>query len=233
MLSDAERARAIAYRDSMQRAVPISVLVPAALGAALVVGGVGLEPIAILVGAVGWVVAYLARAPIVLLTKDREPGHFAGTWVVAASGPTEELVRLGMLLLLGRDLDTALSVGLGWGAVEVLFTGVQGVALATLMERDDPEAERVRALIPSPPPALQAPEAPWWGLLERAWASVLHLAFSAIIAAQPFLVLLTMLLHSATNLALVRAVEHWSLRRVELVGAVWAAAVAAVAWWLW
>ncbi len=233
MLSDAERARAIAYRHSMVRAVPGSLLVPVVLAAVLVVAGVALQPLAILVGAVGWVVAYLARAPIILLTKDRDPGHFAGTWVVAASGPTEELVRLGVLLLLGRDLDTALSVGFGWGAVEVLFTGVQGVALATLMERDDPEAERVRALIPAPPAALQAPEAPWWGLLERVWASVLHLAFSAIVAAQPILVVLTMLLHSATNLALVRAVEHWSLRRVELVGCVWAAAVTAVAWWLW
>jgi hypothetical protein len=137
------------------------------------------------------------------------------------------------VLLLGRDLDTALAIGLGWAAIEVVFAVVQGIALATLMERDDPEADRIRAAIPAPPAALLAPSAPWWGVVERVWASVLHLAFTAILAAAPALVIATIPAHSATNLALGRATERWPLARVQLAGCAWAGAMAIAAWWLW
>jgi hypothetical protein len=225
--------QAAAYRRQLLRASPVALLVPVVIAIALVAAGAELRPIAVAVGAAGWALAFLARGPVAVLLRARGDRDLASPWFVAASGPAEELVRLGAVLVLGRDLDTALSIGLGWAAIEVVFAVIQGIALATLMDRDDAEARRIRAAIPAPPAALLAPSAPWWGVVERIWASVLHLAFTAILAAAPGLVLATIPAHSATNLALGRATERWPLGWVQLAGCAWAGALGLVAWWLW
>lgn len=231
--SVADPERATAYRRQLMRAAPVGLLVPVGLSVVLVVAGVQLQPLAIAVGAIGWVVALAARGPIAAVLRARGDEQLTSVWFVAASGPTEELVRLAVVLLLGRDLDTALSIGLGWGAIEVIFTIVQGFAMAVLMERDDPEARRIRAVVPAPPTSLLEPSAPWWGVVERVWASVLHLAFTAILAAQPILVIATIPAHTATNVLMGRVAARWPLGRVELAGALWTAAIALVAWSLW
>jgi hypothetical protein len=77
------------------------------------------------------------------------------------------------------------------------------------------------------------PSAPWWGLIERITASVLHIGFSLILAAQPLLAVVTAPVHSAVNLTLLRAARSASLARLEATLAIVAAFVLAVAVALW
>lgn len=224
---------AAAYRRELLRAAPIALALPVVAAIALSLVGLRWDLLGIVVGAVGWNLALLLRGPVAWVLRRRGDEQLASPWFVVASGPTEELVRLAAVLVLGRDLETAISIGFGWAAIEILYSIVQGLALATLMERDDPEAERIRALIPAPAATLITPEAPWLGVVERVWASALHIGFTVILAAQPLLVLLTIPAHSATNLVLLRATERLGLRRLQLLGMAWGALIvlaAAVVW---
>jgi hypothetical protein len=227
------REVAAAYRRELLRAAPIAIALPILAAIVLTLVDFRWELLGVIVGAVGWNLALLLRGPVAWFLKRRGDEQLASPWFVAASGPTEELVRLGAILLLGRDLETAVSIGFGWAAIEVGYSVVQGLALATLMERDDPEAERIRALIPAPAATLITPEAPWLGIVERVWASALHLGFTVILAAQPLLVLLTIPAHSATNLVLLRATERLGLRRLQLLGMAWATLVVLAAVVVW
>lgn len=219
------------FRRNLLLATPGTLLVPIALGAVAVAVGVTLEPLAILAGLVGWSLALVLRAPVAV-GADRLVGRErARRAVVLASGPAEELVRLAAILILGPSVPIAVSLGLGWAAVEAVYALVNGAAVLALLGRDDPEAERVRAMLPSD--AMTSPSAPLWGIVERVWASVLHIGFTLLVAAAPPLVLATTVAHSATNVAFVRLARVWPLARVQLAGAAWAlvvllAAVAAV-----
>lgn len=215
----------------MAAAVP-TLAVPVVIGLIMVALGIRLEIGALVAGAVGWVIALALRAPVAIgtmrTTNDRTRTQM---WVTASSGPLEEGVRLVVLLIVGRDLSQAASVGLGWAAVEVVYSLVNGLAMLALLGRDDPEAEQARALMP-----LQAalePSAPWWGLVERTWASLLHIGFTLIVAAQPVLVILTAVVHSATNLALLRTADQVSMARFQLGGVILALAVLGVGVVLW
>ncbi len=223
---------AAAYRKALAAAALPTLAVPVVLG--LIIAGLGfeLEPIALAAGAVGWIVALVLRAPVAIgalrSTGDRTR---AQPIITGASGPLEELVRLGVLLLVGRELDTALSIGLGWAAIEVVYSLVNGIALLTLIGRDDPEAEQARAMLPMR--EVLEPSGVWWGIVERVWASALHIGFTAIVARAPLLVLGTIVVHSAVNLTLLRAGERLSLPRLQLLGAIVASVVVAVAVVLW
>ena len=220
-------------RRQLVLATPAYILVPVAIGVGLAALGVELQPFAALAGAVGWVVALFFRAPVALAAIARTGSRErAQPWIVGSSGPLEEIVRLGVLLFVGRGLDEALSVGLGWAAIEVVYAIGNGFALVALAGRTDPEAEQAKALLPTQA-ALEA-SAPWWGVLERLWASLLHIGFTLIVAAQPILVVLTMLVHSAANLGLIRALGAGiSIARVQVAGLVLAGAVVGVAALLW
>ena len=223
---------AAAYRRNVILATPFALLVPVGIAILMVALGHELRPLAIGAGVGGWILAYLLRGPVAIYLRSRGDEQLQSPWLVAASGPTEELVRLGAVLALGRDLDTALSIGLGWAGIEVLFTIMTGLALGTLLTRDDEEARRVREVLP-PPPGGFSPSSAWWGVWERVWASALHIGFTLIIAAQPLLVLVTIPLHSAVNLLSLRFLSRWGMARMELLGALAAAVVVAVAVVLW
>lgn len=229
----AGRPGAAELRRQLILATPAYVLVPIALSIAMLGLGADLQPIAVVAGAVGWLVALVLRAPVALAALNRTGSRErAQPWIVGSSGPLEELVRLAVLLIVGRELDVALSVGLGWAGIEVVYAIVNGFALATLAGRTDPEAEQAKAMLPSQA-ALEA-NSPWWGVLERLWASLLHVGFTLIVAAQPILVVLTMIVHSAANLGLIRALGAGiSLARVQVAGLVLAGAVLGAAALLW
>jgi len=215
-------ATTAAYRRNLLAAALPTLLVPVVIGAVLVALGTDLRPGPLLAGALGWVVALALRAPVALGVFRATGGDRgrAQPVITGASGPLEEIVRFVVLLVVGRDLSTALSIGLGWAAIEVVYALVNGAALLTLAGRDDAEAEQARALLPFQESL--APSAPWWGVVERVWASVLHIAFTLIIAAQPILVVVTIVLHSATNLALIRYARRVGLVRFQVAGAAWA-----------
>jgi hypothetical protein len=153
----------------------------------------------------------------------------AQRWVVASSGPLEESVRLAVLLLVGRDLGTALWIGLGWAAIEVLYAIANGFAIEALARRTDPEAERVRALLP---PAALSASGPWWGVVERVWATAIHLGFTLILAAVPALVVVTAALHSAINVAFLWLLGHRGLLMTTLAGVATGGAILLFGLWL-
>lgn len=215
-----------AFRSNLVRATPFGLAVPVLIGLAAALA-VELRPVALAVGAAGWLLALVLRAPVAVvavragLDEDRSQAA-----VAASSGPLEEGVRVVTVLLLGRDLGTAVSIGLGWAAIEVAYAIVNGFAIAALSSRDDPEAERARAMMP---PVALTSAAPWWGVVERAWATVLHIAFAMIAAAQPALVVVTAIVHSAINLVFVRLLLAGTrMWRIHAAGALVAALLLAI-----
>jgi hypothetical protein len=217
-------------RRALILAVPLLLAVPIGYGVAFVQLGHDPLLVPLLAGAGGWLLALVLRAPVGLLgMKLAGSPQRAQRWVVASSGPLEEAVRLAVLLLVGRDLGVALWIGLGWATIEVLYGIANGFALAALAERTDPEAERARAMLP---PAALTATGPLWGVVERAWASALHIGFTLVLAAVPVAVLFTAPFHTAVNVAALWLPERRGLLVVSLAGIMVGAAVLAVGWLL-
>lgn len=218
---------AAVLRRQLVLAIPFVIAVPIVLGLIAVALGIELRVGALLVGALGWFIALVLRAPVAVVALRSRPDRTSSQEIItASSGPLEEVVRLVAVLLIGRDVDTAFSIGLGWAAIEVLYSIVNGFAVTALAGRTDPEAEQARQLLP--PAALSASGA-WWGVVERVWASLLHIGFTLIVAAQPVLVIATAIVHSATNLVLMRELRAGrSIAVVNAGGAMLAATVLVV-----
>jgi hypothetical protein len=217
-------------RRALIIAIPLVVAVPIAYGA--VFTDLGHPPLipALLAGAAGWLVALVLRTPIGLVgMKVTGSTERTQRWVVASCGPLEESVRLAVLLLVGRDLSTALWIGLGWAALDVAHTIANGIALARLARRKDPEAEQARAMLP--PSALSA-SAPLWGVVERAWASALHIGFTLVLAAVPIAVLLTAPIRSAVNVGALWLTERHGTLLASLAGLAVGAAALGIGWLL-
>lgn len=213
-------------RRSLLLSIPLVLAVPIAYGAAFVWQGHDPMPIPLLAGAGGWLLAFVLRAPIGLLgMRLAGSPERAQRWVVASSGPLEEATRLAVLLLVGRDLGTALWIGLGWASIEVLYGIANGLALAALAERTDPEADRARAMLP---PGMLTTSGPLWGVVERAWASALHIGLTLILAAVPIAVLLTAPFHSLINVGALWLLARRGMLAVSLAGIVVGGATLAV-----
>lgn len=184
-------------------AAPFMVLVPVAFAIAYRLFDVTLHPAAIALGAAGWLLALALRAPVSLtLLKALNVPERVQPWVVASSGPLEEGVRVGVLMLAGTSFSRAMSVGLGWAAIEVVYTLIAAIMTLSLLKRTDEQALQARA-------AMEAlghlrPSGPALGVLERISASALHIGFTLLLAWSFWLVPVTMAVHSAVNLILVR-----------------------------
>jgi YhfC intramembrane metalloprotease len=153
-------------------------------------------------------------------------------WIVAASGPCEEGTRLVVLLLVGRTFPIALSVGLGWTAIEVVYTIVNGLAVASLLGRTDEKARQAQALLTSLYTTrgltnMLTPSAPFLGVMERISASALHIGFTLLLAWQPLLVLATIPLHSATNFIALRLLRRSAVLTEVVVALIGATALVA------
>jgi hypothetical protein len=217
-------------RRALFVAVPLVVLVPIGFGLAFAELGHPALIGPLLAGAAGWLLALVLRTPVGLVgMKVTGSTETTQAWVVASSGPLEEATRLAVLLLVGRDLSTALWVGLGWASIEVLYAIANGFALAALAERTDPEAERAKAMLP---PSAMGGAAPLWGVVERAWASALHIGFTLILAALPLAVLLTAPVHSLVNVAALRLARNRGMVAVSIAGIALGAATLGIGWLL-
>ncbi|HET8907637.1 MAG TPA: hypothetical protein VFN11_11800 [Ktedonobacterales bacterium] len=206
-----------AYRRSAFLAIPFLLLVPLAYALWFHLWGVSLSWLAIGAGALGWYVAFVLRTPVVLIARLalRTPERMQ-PWIVAASGPAEESVRLITLLLVGSALPIALSVGLGWTTIEIVYTIINTLAIAWLLRRTDDRSRRSLALLRSMGLGnLLSPTAPALSVIERIAVSGLHIGFTLLIAWQPLLVLVTIPLHSVANLVSLRL-----LRRSAVLSAV-------------
>lgn len=180
--------------------IPFQALVVAALAALAIALGGPLHGWAVGAGALGWWVALLGRAPVSLVAMKRLPAKQAQTVVVGSSGPLEEGVRLGVIALMGASLPMALSIGLGWAAIEVVFAVVNGLVANALLARDDAKAREAWAMLEAQ--GLLRDVGPHWGVIERIFASLAHLGFTLLAAANPLWLVLTIPAHSAVNLGI-------------------------------
>jgi hypothetical protein len=217
-------------RRALILSVPLVVAVPVAYGIAFANLGHGLLIGPLLAGAAGWLIALVLRTPVGLVgMKVTGSAERTQRWVVASSGPLEEAVRLAVLLLIGRDLATAVWIGLGWAAIEVLYAIANGFALAALADRTDPEAEQAKAMLP---PSALSSSSPLWGVVERAWASAVHIGFTLILAAVPLAVLITAPVHTAINVAALWLAQRRGLLTLSIAGIVLAASILGIGWLL-
>jgi len=176
--------------------------VPVAVFAALAawLGTPQMLPVAL--GAAGWMIALALRAPVALIASRVTTKERAMTAMVSASGPAEEAVRLLLVLFVLRTGSAAAWAGAGWMAVEVLYTTASGLMIATLLTKDDPKSLEAKDFMREQ--GLMQSYGPWWGVLERFSAAGVHIGFTLLLFAQPWLVLVTIVVHSATNLLFVR-----------------------------
>jgi hypothetical protein len=159
-------------------------------------------------GALGWLVALALRGPVAIVAM-KFLGRHAQTTVVASSGPLEEGVRLLGLLWLGTSLPTALSFGQGWAAIEVVFALVNGFTVIHLLNQDDDKSREARAHMEAQ--GLLMENGPYWGILERASATAMHVGFTLLIAAAAWLTPVMMVVHSAANLSITRFARRSAL----------------------
>ncbi len=152
-------------------------------------------------GAAGWTAALFLRGPVALAAR-RAPPERGRTWLVAASGPLEEAMRLVVLLGAGRWFRAALWIGWGWATAEVAFTVLNALVLARLLARDDEKGRRVREQLAQQ--GRLPGGAPILGALERVSATALHVGFTLVLAVEPWLVVVTAAVHSGTNVMALR-----------------------------
>jgi hypothetical protein len=153
----------------------------------------------LLLGAAGWWVALILRAPVAAVAKRlTDETEKLKLIVASSSGPLEEGTRLVVCTLVVIDVSSAVSVGLGWALIEWLFTIVQGVVQVRLLQRDDETGARVRQMLESQLGAAQV--SPLWGLFERFSASFAHMGFTLLVAARAWLALPAAVAHTALNL---------------------------------
>ena len=165
-------------------------------------------------GALGWVLALVVRPPIVLGMRRLGAGpDLMRRWTLA--GPTEELVRLGVVLLASRDFATAYAIGAGWASVEAVY-GIQvGIVRLALMRRDDPKAlEAKRELAKM---GLDREISPAWGIVERLFAGVAHIGFTLLVARVPLLVIALIPIHAAVNMGVMALLPRGIARTEALV----------------
>jgi hypothetical protein len=179
------------------------------------------------------VLALALRAPVsmVALKLGKSP-EAAQPWIVASSGPLEEGARLLVLVMLGRSFSRAASVGLGWAAIEVVYAVVSGFVLLDALGRDDEKADELRRYLLAQGQH-PSPLAPWWGVVERIWATALHVGLTLLVAFRPVLVLVTAVAHAATNVLALKALRTHSVAAMEMIGLLWGLAVLAAGLLVW
>lgn len=184
-------------------ATPFTLLVPVAFALVLSWLGADLRWSALGFGALGWFGALLLRGPLAAILSQTMPDEErVKTIIVTSSGPLEEGVRLLLLLLVGRSFSDAAALGIGWAAVEVVYTTLTGFLTLSLMRRTDPEAMQARQMLESQ--GMIRETGPWLGIVERMGATALHLGFTFIVAWNPWAAVATAIVHSASNLTLIR-----------------------------
>lgn len=167
-------------------------LLPSAWDGQLVWSAVG-------VGAFGWAFALGLRGPFLLVLKRATTDiPQLSRRMTALSGPLEEVVRLLAVVLIGRDLDTAYSIGLGWAGIEIVYAILNGALLTSLQARTDEKGVEAREQLEAfgmlrDFPALAS-------VVERITASGFHIGATLLLATWPLVALVTIPLHSALNL---------------------------------
>jgi hypothetical protein len=194
--------------DTLRRntfiATPITLLVPVAFAIILSQMGAELRWSSIGFGALGWFGALFLRAPLAaILSQTMGDPERVKPWIITSSGPIEEVVRVLLLLLVGRSFSDAAAIGVGWAAIEVVYTLLTGLITLNLVKRTDPEAVQARQMLEQQ--GMIRETGPWLGIIERVAATALHIGFTFIVAWNIWLAIVTAIVHSAANLGTVQA----------------------------
>ena len=137
-------------------------------------------------------------------------------------------MRLLLVLFVLRTGSAAAWAGAGWMAVEVAMITVNGLMIASLITKDDPKSLEAKAFLSKQ--GMTQNYGPWWGVSERFSAAGLHIGFTLLIFAQPWLALVTIVVHSATNMLAVRYVKRSiALTELALLGAAIVVLIAGIA----
>ncbi|CAJ1401501.1 unnamed protein product [Effrenium voratum] len=205
------------------------------------------EPHTFLVGAAGWWVALILRLPVGLAAKaclkDTESLQLAS---VLISGPAEEGVRVAVLVVANwAQLSHAFALGLGWTSLELLFTLAQGYATIQLLRgarQGDAKAAEAFEVLAAQSNGEPFATSPFWGVLERVSAHMLHIALrgpdatvdrSLYVAYNPWLVFATAPGHSLTNWSVLTMMKKFGIAAVEVGFFVMALAFFVAALLLW
>lgn len=169
-------------------------------------------------GALGWWVALLVRVPFIVLIRKRSASTAnSGKFIVALSGPAEELVRLAILLTIGLSVENAYSVGIGWGFIEIFYGLLQMFGLASLNNKTDKKSVEAKEMMSDMGmDRLLDENTPFWGALERLSATALHISFSLALVLSPWLIVLTIPIHSGFNF-MVLAINKSSIARSQFL----------------
>lgn len=159
-------------------------------------------------GAAGWLLALVLRQPVALVAGRLTTAERTGRIVGWASGPAEEGVRVGLVLLAVVDVSGAVWAGIGWAGIEVVTIAVNSFVIANLLTRDDPKALKVQAILRER--GMLTTNTAGWAVAERCSAMALHVGFTLLLLAQPWWALATMVAHSLTNMIAV----HYAKRSV-------------------
>jgi hypothetical protein len=165
-------------------------------------------------GVLGWTIALLLRAPMVVLTFRLT--HNVKEQVVAAmAGPAEEVVRLVAVLLLQANFASAISLGLGWATIEVLYTLVAGFSSIMILSRGGVGALQLKKRFLDT--GLTVPATVYSGVIERLSATALHIGFTLLLAYHPLFILITLPLHSLVNVGAITLNNRSALATQTLI----------------
>ena len=176
--------------------IPLYLLVPFIIGMLFDKRFASFDWFAFGLGALGWMIALMMRAPLAMLLKN-VPSEKAAFIVGLSSGPFEEGVRVGLLLLTGSAFHWALSVGQGWAAIEVLFVVINGIAQVRLLQSDDEKAAQAKEILEKQGFLNLNP---FLGVIERVSASFFHIGATLLLAKMPSMVFVLLVVHSLLNI---------------------------------
>ncbi len=186
----------------------VLVLLAAALVLVLGVSEAG----AALLGALGWMIALAARLPVLASAGRLHAVKRRDTILGVASGITDEVVRLALVLVVVGGAGSALWTGFGWALAGLVFAAAtQLTQFGWPIGRQAAEQLRAQGGFISTHPV--------HGSVRGITATSFHLGATLLLAAGPWWVLATASAHAVVNVAFAR----WAGRRlvqVELLAAV-------------
>ncbi|MFC5528866.1 YhfC family glutamic-type intramembrane protease [Cohnella yongneupensis] len=183
--------------------LPLYLAVPALFWYGFKLAGYEMDWQAFGLGALGWFIALLLRGPLSAVVM-KLPRDQAANIIGLSSGVLEEGTRVILLALTSVASSWALSVGQGWAAIEVLYVMINIVAIASLVKRTDEKATQAKQMLDAQG---LVQTSPFWGILERIWASAFHIGCTLIVARYPWTVVALIPLHSGLNWFAVRLVK--------------------------
>ncbi len=169
-----------------------------------------------ILGALGWSVALILRFPFLFLIKSRYTLSKQVILIPLLSGPTEESVRLLLIILFSITFSKAYSLGFGWATIEVFYALIQTLALSGLNKRTDEKALKAKEMVKQIGMENILEANPLWGVMERISISGIHLSFSLFLAINPFFVTIIMPAHSLIN-EIILKLSKKSIATLEIV----------------